>query len=201
VGRYALTFAVRPGSESAVAEIMSNYRGPAPGAAPTSSRPLLDRTSVFMAGTHVVRLVDIHCAPIEAIRHLRSQPQIHAVETLLRPHLLHDRDLSDESGMRRFLASAVMGVRVTRSEPSGRAGRYATLYAAVPRRGRDLAALLAAESPDGAAGVTVCRRRDLVVRVVETDGEPPRRTDPPSDLVRDTWPMTLVTDRSVGARA
>ena len=202
MGRYALTFPVKPGSESAVAEIMSNYRGPAPGAALVSSSPLLDRTSVFMAGPHVVRLVDIRCAPIEAIRHLRSQPQIQAVETLLQPHLLHGRDLSDEPGMRRFLVSAVMRVVVARSEPTGRAARYATLYEAVPRRGKDLAALLADEPSDGTStGVTLCRRRDLVVRVVETDGEPPRRTDLSSDLVRYAWPMTLVTDRSVGPRA
>ncbi|MCE6997191.1 hypothetical protein LZG04_20635 [Saccharothrix sp. S26] len=197
MGRYALTFPVKPGSESAVAEIMSGYRGPAPGGAPGRARPLLDRTSVFMVGTHVVRLIDIRCTPIEAIRHLRSQPHIQAVETLLQPHLLHGRDMSDEPGVRRFLASAVMGVRIARSEPTGRADRHATLYEAAPGRGRELAAALVRQFPNGEAGVTVCRRRDLVVRVVETAGEPPHPIAPPADLVHEVRPMTLVTDRTV----
>lgn len=198
--RYALTFPVKPGSESAVAEIMANYRGPAPAPVRQPARPLLDRTSVFMAGTHVVRLVDIHCAPIEAARHLRSQPQIQAVETLLQPHLLHGRDLSDESGLRRFLAAAVMRVRVARPAPTSRARRYATLYRAAPGRGRDLVALPAGRFPDAASGVTLCRRRDLVVQVVETDGEPPRQAGPGTELVRAVTVMDLLTDRAVGPR-
>ncbi|MEV8443259.1 SchA/CurD-like domain-containing protein [Actinosynnema sp. NPDC051121] len=195
-----MTFPVKPGSESAVADIMANYRGPATAAVRQPSRPLLDRTSVFMAGTHVVRLVDIHCAPIEAARHLRSQPQIQAVETLLQPHLLHGRDLSDESGLRRFLASAVMRVRVARPAPTSRTRRHATLYRAAPGRGRDLVALLASRFPDDASGVTLCRRRDLVIQVVETDGQPPGPLGAETDLVSGVTPMALLTDRAAGPR-
>ncbi|HEX6340306.1 SchA/CurD-like domain-containing protein [Umezawaea sp.] len=193
MNRYALTFAVRPGSEAAVAEILGGYSGPPPGR-PRSARPLLDRTSVFMVGPTVVRVVDITCPPHEAIRHLAGQPQIRAVEERLRPHLVEDRDLSDEDSRRRFLATSVMRVVAAHGGPARHATRSAVLYRASPGTGADVARALAEQGRADAHGATVFRRRDLVVHLVEGAADWPA---PPPGLVRLARPMTLVTDRVV----
>ncbi|MDU0287852.1 SchA/CurD-like domain-containing protein [Saccharothrix longispora] len=213
MNRYALTFAVRPGSEAAVAGILSGYHRPPPGASgggPPGGGPprtLLDRTSVFMAGPTVVRVVDITCPPAEAIRHLAGQPQIRAVEDRLRPHLLEPRDLSDEDDRRRFLATSVMRVTGRRGTAERGAPRTAALYRALPGRGREVARLLAVEVPlDGA--VTVFRRHDLVVHLTESAAPGHAPGSPPvplagllAPLVRLARPMTLVTDRVVEVAA
>ncbi len=198
MNRYALTFPVRAGSEAAVAEILGGYSGPPPGR-PQAARPLLDRTSVFMAGPTVVRVVDITCAPHEAIRHLASQPQIRAVEERLRPYLVEDRDLSDEDSRRRFLSTAVMRVVAQHGGPTDHAARTAVLYQAAPGAGPDVARMLAERDRDAARGATVFRRRDLIVHLVEGPADVP--VVPPPDAVivhvRSALPMTLVTDRIV----
>jgi hypothetical protein len=201
VNRYALTFSVRPGSEVEVAEILSGYAAP-PAGRPEAARPLLDRTSVFMAGTVVVRVVDITCTPAEAVRHLAGQPQIRAVEERLRPHLVEDRDLSDDASRRRFLATSVMR-GVTSGNGPGRLPRTAALYQALPRQGREVARLLAAEGAAPGCRTTVFRRRDLVVHLLES---PDGMISVPlasllAPLVHLARPMTLVTDRAVGVMA
>ncbi|MCS7476933.1 SchA/CurD-like domain-containing protein [Umezawaea endophytica] len=193
MNRYALTFPVRAGAEAAVAEILGGYSGPPPGR-PQAARPLLDRTSVFMAGPTVVRVVDITCPPHEAIRHLAGQPQIRAVEERLRPHLVEDRDLSDEDSRRRFLSTAVMRVVAQHGDPAHHAARTAVLYQAAPGAGPDVARMLAEQGRDTDCGVTVFRRRDLVVHLVEGSVPAP---DAVSAHVRSALPMTLVTDRVV----
>jgi hypothetical protein len=197
VNRYALTFPVRAGSEAAVAEILGGYSGPPPGR-PQAARPLLGRTSVFMAGPTVVRVVDITCPPHEAIRHLTSQPQIRAVEERLRPHLVEDRDLSDEDSRRRFLSTAVMRVVAQHGGPTHHAARTAVLYEAAPGAGSELARMLAEQDLD-TRGVTVFRRRDLVVHLVEGPDDVPAVLPPDAVIahVRSALPMTLVTDRIV----
>ncbi|WP_158848659.1 SchA/CurD-like domain-containing protein [Saccharothrix deserti] len=202
MNRYALTFPVRPGSEATVAEILSGYAAP-PAGRPEAALPLLDRTSVFMAGTVVVRVVDITCPPAEAIRHLAGQPQIRAVEEQLRPYLAEDRDLSDAAGRRRFLATSVMRVVANRNGHTGHLPRTAALYQTLPRQGREVARLLAAEGPAPGCGATVFRRRDMVVHLLES---PDGMIAVPlagllAPLVRLARPMTLVTDRVVGAMA
>jgi hypothetical protein len=202
VNRYALTFPVRPGSEAAVAEILADYAGPPPGR-PQAARPLLDRTSVFMVGPVVVRVVDITCPPEVAIRHLASQPQIQAVEQRLRPHLVQDRDLSDDDGRRRFLAGSVMRVVTSRNGHPGHLPRAAAFYQALPGQAGEVARLLAAEDPGSACGTTVFRRRDTVVHLVESSDQTTAvpLADRLAPLVRMACPMTLVTDRVVGAAA
>jgi hypothetical protein len=158
----------------------------------------LDRTSVFMAGRTVVRVVDITCPPHEAIRHLASQPQIRAVEERLRPHLVEDRDLSDEDSRRRFLSTSVMRVVAQHGGPTHHAARTAVLYEAAPGAGSELARMLAEQDRDG-SGVTVFRRRDLVVHLVEGPADVPAGLPPDAVIahVRSALPMTLVTDRIV----
>lgn len=198
--RYALTFPVRPESEAAVAEILSGYAGPPPGR-PQAARPLLDRTSVFMAGPVVVRVVDITCPPVEAIRHLAAQPQIRAVEQRLRPHLVQDRDLSDADSRRRFLAGSVMRVISTRAGGPGHPPRAAAFYRALPGRAGEVARMLAAESWDSGYGTTVFRRRDMIVHLVESFEDTPAvpLAEQLAPLVRTACRMSLVTDRVAGA--
>jgi hypothetical protein len=199
VNRYALTFPVRPGSEAEVADILSTYAAP-PAGRPEAARPLLDRTSVFMAGQVVVRVVDITCPPSVAIRHLAGQPQIRAVEEQLRPHLVEDRDLSDDDSRRRFLATSVMRVVSSPNGHTGHLARTAALYQALPGQGREVARLLAIDGAGSGCGVTVFRRRDMVVHMLESAEETP--AVPLADLlaphVQMVCPMTLLTDRVVG---
>ena len=200
MNRYALTFSVRPGSEAEVAEILSTYSAP-PAGRPEAARPLLDRTSVFMAGQVVVRVVDINCPPSVAVRHLAEQPQIRVVEERLRPHLVEDRDLSDDNSRRRFLATSVMRVVSSRDGHTGHLARTAALYQALPGQGREVARLLAVDGAGPGCGTTVFRRRDLVVHLLESPDDTPAVPSagllaPHLHLAR---PMTLVTDRVVGA--
>lgn len=202
MNRYALTFTVLPGSVAAVAEILSGYSPPSAGR-PGAARPLLDRTSVFMAGPIVVRVVDFTCPPEQAIRHLAGQPQIRAVEERLRPHLTEDRDLSDHSGRRRFLATSVMRVVSSHNGHSGHLRRTATIYQASPGQGGEVARLLGACDRPPGCGTTVFRRRDLVVHMLESPDAtmtvPPAAE--PAPLLHMAQPMTLVTDRVAGVLA
>lgn len=198
MNRYALTFAVKPGTEGEVADILSGYARPRPGG-PGGGPPLLARTSVFMAGTTVVRVVDITCPPGEAVRHLATQPQVRAVEEALRPFLLEDRDLSDERARRRFLATSVMRVTGRIGEAEHGAPRRAALYRALPGLGGEVARLLAAPPVEGA--VTVFRRRDLVVHLAEAadPDRPVLLAGAVTPLVRLACPMVMLTDRVVEA--
>ncbi|MEU7481931.1 SchA/CurD-like domain-containing protein [Lentzea sp. NPDC042327] len=202
MNRYALTFPVRPESEAAVAEILAGYAGPPPGR-PQAARPLLSRTSVFMVGPVVVRVVDITCPPGEAIRHLAVQPQIQAVEQRLRPHLVQDRDLSDDDGRRRFLAGSVMRLVASRDGSPGHLPRAAAFYRALPGRAGEVARLLASAGSDSDCGTTVFLRRDMVVHLVESSNGMPvvPLADRLAPLVHQACPMSLVTDRVVGAVA
>ncbi|SDF46987.1 SchA/CurD like domain-containing protein [Lentzea fradiae] len=195
VDRYALTFPVRTGSEEVVAEILSRYAVlPEHGA----EWSLLERTSVFMAGRVVVRVVDITCPPSEAVRYLARQPHVQALEQRLQPYLLDDRDPTDEASLRRFVAATVMRV-ASGNGRTGRLPRRAVLYESLPGHAGELARRLAGITV-ACGGTTVFRRRDLVVHLIESDDE-----TPPVPLVglvapfaRVAQPMTLVTDRSAG---
>ncbi|MCG8927359.1 SchA/CurD-like domain-containing protein [Lentzea sp. CC55] len=200
VDRYALTFRVRSGSEAVVAEILSDYAALAV-CCPETGWSLLERTSVFMAGRVVVRVVDITCPPWQAVRHLAEQPQVRAAEQRLRPHLVHDREVTDEASLRRFAATSVMRV-ASGNGHTGRLPRRAVLYESLPGHAGELARRLAGITV-ASGGTTVFRRRDLVVHLIESDDE-----TPPVPLIglvtpfaRLARPMTLVTDRSVGAVA
>lgn len=202
MNRYALTFTVRPDSVSEVAGILSGYSSP-PAGRPGAARPLLDRTSVFMAGPVVVRVVDLACPPEQAIAHLMGQPQIRAVEERLRPHLTEDRDLSDDRSRRRFLATAVMRVVASANGHAGHLPRTAALYQALPGQGGEVARLLGSHATPAECGTTVFRRRDLVVHLLES---PDAVMAVPlagllAPLVRMARPMTLVTDRVAGVMA
>ncbi|MFI8420568.1 SchA/CurD-like domain-containing protein [Streptomyces sp. NPDC085479] len=179
VARHALTFTVKPGSESKVAEILSGYQSPS---ARVDENTRLRRTSLFMHGNRVVRAVEVEGDLLAALRHVARQPEVRAVEEAINPYLEQDRDLSDPDSARVFFTRAalpaVQHVVADRPAPDG-LRRHALYYPAKEGRGTDLARLLAhqdraaAEDPDGPVyGSTVFQRDDIVVRLIDVVGEP-----------------------------
>ncbi|WCN03251.1 SchA/CurD-like domain-containing protein [Streptomyces sp. M92] len=179
VVRHALTFTVKQGGEEEVARLLAGYT--APEARVDESGRLL-RTSVFLHGTRVVRAVEVRGDLQTALRHVARQPAVRAVEESLNPYLEQERDLRDPRAARRFFTRAAMPAvhHVAYREDSGaRARRIALLYPARAGAGPELARLLArqdavaAHAPDSPVlAATVFHRDDLVVRLVDLDGEP-----------------------------
>ncbi|MCF2131241.1 antibiotic biosynthesis monooxygenase [Strepomyces sp. STD 3.1] len=179
--RHALTFTVRPGSEADVARMLSDYAAPA--AQVDDSNRLL-RTSVFMHGNRVVRAVELRGDLQTALRHVARQPGVRAVEEALNPHLEQERDLRDPRSAREFFTRAAMpAVHHVESQGQGRFGaggqRLALLYPVRPGAGPELARLLAHRDASAlraqggpVLAATVFHRDDLVVRLVDVDGDP-----------------------------
>ncbi|MDF3148611.1 SchA/CurD-like domain-containing protein [Streptomyces sp. T21Q-yed] len=105
VTRHALTFTVKPGSESKVTEILAGY---APPQARVDDSTRLRRTTLFIHGNRVVRTVEVEGDLMAALRHVSRQPEVRAVEEALNPHLEQHRDLSDPESARAFFARAAM---------------------------------------------------------------------------------------------
>lgn len=174
MNRYALTFTVRPGTEPAVADILRGYRRPPPGAA--GGPALLRRTSVFMAATRVVRVIDVDGDIGAVLRHLGDQPQIRAVEEALDPYLSTPRDLRSAEGVRAFLHHALLPIirPAGAGEPEPAAADLAAercgLLLPVRDGGGDQAAqaFAALTSP---VSTTAFRRGDVLVGLLEaSDG-------------------------------
>ncbi|MGA5900537.1 SchA/CurD-like domain-containing protein [Streptomyces venetus] len=182
--RHALTFTVKPGSESKVAEILAGY---APPESRVDDSTRLRRTTLFMHGNRVVRTVEVEGDLQAALRHVSRQPEVRAVEEALNPHLELSRDLADPASARAFFIRAAMPAvhHVARAgaEPDG-LRRHALFYPAREGCGMALARLLSqqdeAAADDPASPVhrsTVFHRDDLVVRLIDT-------RDPEADPVR-----------------
>lgn len=187
VVRHALTFTVKPGSESKVAEILAGY---APPEARVDDSTRLLRTTLFIHGNRVVRTVEVQGDLLTALRHVSRQPEVRAVEEALNPHLEQSRDLTDPESARAFFTRAAMPVvhHVARGgpEPAG-LRRHALYYPAREGGGTALARLLAQQDETAAhdpAGPvhrsTVFHRGDIVVRLVDVRGDP--ETDPATAL-------------------
>ncbi|MFF3763837.1 SchA/CurD-like domain-containing protein [Streptomyces sp. NPDC001922] len=185
VVRHALTFTVKPGSESKVAEILSGYRSPAARVDDTTS---LRRTSLFLHGNRVVRAVEVQGDLIAALRHVAQQPEVRAVEEAINPYLEQDRDLADPDSARVFFTRAALpAVHRVASGPAEPADveRHALLYPVKPGCGMAVARLLALQEEQGAndpdnpvVGSTIFQRDDIVVRMVDLRG-PVERTPVP----------------------
>ncbi|MEU3899615.1 SchA/CurD-like domain-containing protein [Streptomyces sp. NPDC045251] len=179
VVRHALTFTVRQGSEEEVARLLAGYT--APEARVDESGRLL-RTSVFLHGTRVVRAVEVRGDLQTALRHVARQPAVRAVEEALNPYLEQERDLRDPRAARRFFTRAAMPAvhHVASGDGAGAlTRRVALLYPVRAGAGPELARLLARQdavathAPDSPVlAATVFHRDDLVVRLVDVDGEP-----------------------------
>jgi heme-degrading monooxygenase HmoA len=179
VTRHALTFTVKPGSESKVTEILAGY---APPQARVDDSTRLRRTTLFLHGNRVVRTVEVEGDLMAALRHVSRQPEVRAVEEALNPHLEQHRDLSDPESARAFFARAAMPAvhHVARGgpEPDGLT-RHALYYPARPGCGMALARLLSRQDETAAADPagpvhrsTVFQREDIVVRLVDVRGDP-----------------------------
>ncbi|MFD5649523.1 SchA/CurD-like domain-containing protein [Streptomyces sp. NPDC127039] len=187
VVRHALTFTVRPGTEAETARLLSGYVSPD---AHVDGSTRLLRTSLFMSGNRIVRAVEVRGDLQTALRHVARQPGVRAVEEALNPYLEQDRDLGDPGSARRFFTRAAMPAvhHATHPDRAGaRRERLALLYPVRDGAGPELARLLArqdasaARNPDGPVlAATVFHRDDLVVRLVDVDGDP---EDAPAEVL------------------
>lgn len=167
--RSALTFTVRQGSEERVSAILSGYGRPA---VQVDGETRLLRTSVFLGGNRVVRVVDVDGDLPTALRHLASQPAVQEVERELNDFLEHPRELGDPQAARAFFARALLPP-AGRTAPGadGDDSRAAVLWSLPPAEAQLAAtALLALE--DGAPTSTVFTREDVLVWLLEGDGAP-----------------------------
>lgn len=175
--RHALTFTVKPGSETVVAELLAGYTSPQ---AQVDENTRLRRTSLFMHGNRVVRAVEVEGDLLAALRHVSQQPEVRALEEAINPYLEQDRDLSDPGSARMFFTRAALPA-VHHVAAGGRESadvrRHALFYPAKDGCGMALARLLAGQ--DEAAvddptspieGSTVFQRDDIVVRLLDLCG-------------------------------
>jgi hypothetical protein len=184
VERHALTFAVRPGTEPDVQQILSAY--PRPQTEIGDGARLLG-TTVFLWGSRVVRMMDVEGPLPLVMRHLATQPAIRATEEALNPLLAEPRDLSDPGAAAAFFQRAMMR-RVVHwitdpdlQAPSAESAthRMALAYPLRPGTGDAAASLLSgwqpvamrAEAPAVLASTTVFQHGDLLVMTVEYVGE------------------------------
>ncbi|EGX58947.1 WhiE I-like protein [Streptomyces zinciresistens K42] len=181
--RHALTFTVKPGSESEAARILAGY---APPESRVDATTRLSRTTLFMHGNRIVRTVEVEGDLTAALRHVSRQPEVRAVEEALNPHLEQHRDLTDPDSARTFFVRAAMPPvhHVARGgpEPDG-VRRHALFYPARKGCGTALARLLGRQDETAAADPaspvhrsTVFQREDIVVRLVDVRGD--LETDP-----------------------
>ncbi|MEU6312675.1 SchA/CurD-like domain-containing protein [Streptomyces sp. NPDC047014] len=175
--RHALTFTVRPGSEEAVAKILSSYASPA---ARVDDHTRLCRTSLFMHGNRVVRTVEVQGDLMAALRHVSEQPEVRAVEEAINPYLEKDRDLADPESARMFFMRAALPAvhHIAASESdSADVERHAVFYPAQEGRGQALAEFLARQDEEAAQrpdcpvrSSSIFQRDDIVVRLIDVRG-------------------------------
>ncbi|MEU5098268.1 SchA/CurD-like domain-containing protein [Streptomyces sp. NPDC020996] len=174
--RHALTFTVKPGSEAAVAAILSDYDPPE---ARVDDTTRLCRTSLFMHGNRVFRAIEVRGDLMAALRHVARQPEVRAVEEAINPYLEQDRDLDDPESARIFFTRAALPAvhHVTAAEPDPETERHALYYPARPGCGLRLAELLArqdeAVADDPRSPVvrsTLFERDQVVVRLIDVRG-------------------------------
>ncbi len=186
--RHALTFPVLPGSEDRVRRVLADY--PRPETELGGGCRLL-ATSVFLWGNHVVRVIDVEGPLPVVMRHLASDPAVRKTEEQLNPLLVRPRDFSDPDSVNWFFRRAMM-TRVAHQEArpyqsASGVGRtqVALRYPVRPGRGDAAAQMfewgqslpLGAALRTGLVGTTVFRHGDLVIRVLDVEGDPDEAID------------------------
>jgi hypothetical protein len=177
--RHALLFRVKPGTEAAVAEILTAYRRP-PTEIDADTRLLA--TTVLMYGNVVVRSMEIEGSLPRVAAHLARRPEIQAAERALNPYLEVPRDLRGPEGARAFFQRSAMTLLTHRGAPvrvgGGDITRHALLYPLRPGTGAVADAVFtgAGDPPPQAGGTrllstTVFRHEDTVVRLFEILGD------------------------------
>ena len=199
--RHALTFTVKPGSESAVAEILANYSPPQ---AQVDATTRLCRTSLFMRGNRVVRAVEVTGDLGNAMRHVAAQPEVRAVEEAINPYLEQARDFSDPASVRAFFARAALPAVhhvQAMAGPAGEATRWGFLYPVRPGYGAtamrlfaDLDQAAAADPDQRLAGSTLFMRDDLLVRVVDLRGPDRGKSSADPAMGADPGELSLLLD-------
>ncbi|MFD3695310.1 SchA/CurD-like domain-containing protein [Streptomyces sp. NPDC058646] len=177
VVRHALTFTVKPGSESVVAKLLAGYDSPQ---ARVDESTRLRRTSLFMHGNRVVRAIEVEGDLLAALRHVARQPEVRALEDALNPYLEQSRDLDDPAAARVFFTRAALPAVhhiATGGYESGAVGRHALFYPAKAGCGMALARLLARQDEAAVDDLTspvesstVFQRDDVVVRLLDVRG-------------------------------
>jgi hypothetical protein len=119
--RYALMFRVKPGTESAVEELLSSYERPQ---ADIDEHTRLISTSVFMKGGLVVRMIEFEGELPRIMAHLSQDPNVQRVERELDKYLVEEdkRDMSTPAGAREFFLRALMKTVTTRVRPDAVTG-------------------------------------------------------------------------------
>jgi len=187
--RYALTFPVRPGTEEQVAAILADY--PSPETIIDGTNRLL-ATTVFMAGHHVVRVIEVEGPLPLIVRHLQQDERIRQVEQSLNPFLQVPRDLTDPGSAKEFFARAFMTRIVHRATEApalagGVVSRVGLRYPLKPGAGQEFDRVLSFEhaappqaqaagrmpSHNGRAveSTSVFRKDDLAVRLIVVRGD------------------------------
>ncbi|MDH6124954.1 SchA/CurD-like domain-containing protein [Kitasatospora sp. GP82] len=172
--RHALTFTVKPGTESKVARILAGYTSPA---AQVDETTRLARTSLYMQGNRVVRAVEVVGDLVAALRHVAQQPEVRAVEEAINPYLEEARDLGDPLAARDFFMRAALPAvhhAAVQGEVPAKLYRHALGYPVRSGCGAALAELLhrqdeaAVADPAGLlVRSTVFQREDIVVRQID----------------------------------
>jgi heme-degrading monooxygenase HmoA len=198
--RHGLTFTVKPGSESAVAEILANYSAPQ---AQVDAATRLCRTSLFMRGNRVMRVVEVTGDLGNAMRHVAAQTEVRAVEEAINPYLEEARDFTDPTSVRAFFARAALPAVhhvQAMSGPAGGATRRGFLYPVRPGYGAkamrlfaDLDQAAAGDPDQPLAGSTLFMRDDLLVRVVDLSG-PAREKSADPAMGADPGELSLLLD-------
>lgn len=176
--RHALAFRIKPGTESAVAQLLADYRAPD---LQVDAETRLVGTAVFIKGDLVIRVVEVKGDLAKVGPHLARDPAIQQVERALIPHLVEPYDPTDAAQRGRFFAQRLMACIVHREAPDMWAAaewsRHALLYPVRP--GKEAAAeqvLQHAEDPPLRQGNTrllntsVFRKDGVLVRVFGIHG-------------------------------
>lgn len=178
VTRHALTFTVKPGSESKVAELLADHKSPE---TRIDGVTRLHRTSLFMHGNRVVRAMEVEGDLLATLCHVARQPEAQAVEDAINPYVEQGPDLTDADSARVFFTRAALPAmqHVTAGRPQpDHLRRHMLYYPAVAGRGLEMARFLArqdeaaANDPDSPVyASTVFQRDDIVTRQIDIAGE------------------------------
>jgi uncharacterized membrane protein YccC len=102
---HALAFHVRSGTEERVASLLAGYTAPN---LEIDQHTRLLRTTVFLQGTLVVRVIEVDGDLGAVARHLSQDPNIQRVESELNQYLEEPYDISDPAARRSFFATRLM---------------------------------------------------------------------------------------------
>jgi SchA/CurD like domain len=176
--RHALAFRIKRGSESAVAQLLADYRAPD---LQIDAETRLVGTAVFIRSDLVIRVVEVEGDLAKVGPHLARDPVIQQVERALVPYLLEPYDSTDAAQRGQFFAQRLMTRIVHREAPdvatAVESSRHALLYPVQPGKEAAVAQVLQhAKDPPLRQGSTrllntsVFRKDGVLVRIFGIHG-------------------------------